>query len=196
MRNKASGRIESLKIIMRNMVGLENMQRKKNTSVVFLPGEAIKSLRLELGNIVGEKLASGVLFRFGFRCGEALVEKRSSDGGSLNTFENALTDIWKQTGLGTIEKIDEDSENEIKIVHKNSTEARVVGESESPSCDFTRGYLAGITSKILKKKFYCVESECEAAGDQRCSFQLVVFPHRVYVPKSNKKNKKSDKKQS
>ena len=170
-------------------------KKNVNSTDVFLPGEAIKSLRMELENIVGDKLASGVLFRFGYRCGEALVEKKSSDGQSLNAFEEALSSIWKQTGLGTIENINEVSENEMEIEHRDSTEAWVAGESDSPSCDFTRGYLAGITSKITQKKFYCVESECEAMGDQGCRFQLVVFPHRVYVPKKKPKNKKTGKKQ-
>jgi hypothetical protein len=34
--------------------------------MVSIPGDAINSLRLELGNLLGRKLAAGVLFRFGY----------------------------------------------------------------------------------------------------------------------------------
>lgn len=150
---------------------------------IYMSGEAIKSLRLELSNLLGEKLASGVLFRFGFRCGEALVERARSKTNIEGKIGESLTDIWKQTGLGKIVKIEEISEEEVEIEQQDSTEAKVIGSTAEPSCDLTRGYLAGIATMLTKKKFYCVETDCISEGKDRCNFQLVVFPHKVYVPK-------------
>jgi predicted hydrocarbon binding protein len=150
---------------------------------VYMPSEAIRSLRLELANLLGEKLASGVLFRFGYRCGEAMVEQMQTENPKNMKLDKALPKIWKQTSLGKIMKIDEKNEDEMEIVQKDSIEANSEGTSSSPSCDYTRGYLAGITSALSNKKFYCVETSCISGGNKSCTFHLIVFPHRVLVPK-------------
>jgi predicted hydrocarbon binding protein len=156
---------------------------KKDKISVYMPSEAIKSLRLELSNLLGEKLASGVLFRFGYRCGEALIEEAVTDNPKNMEIESALPKIWKQTNLGKITKIEEKTEDELEIEQEDSIEANLEGTSDSPSCDYTRGYLAGITSALTKKKFYCVETACISGGNKKCTFHLIVFPHRVLVPK-------------
>lgn len=158
-------------------------KKEDSEPFIYMSGEAIKSLRSELSNLLGDKLAAGVLFRFGFRCGEALVERTISDANIESGMGEPLTSIWKQTGLGKIVKIEEISEEEVEIEQEGSTEAKVIGSAAEPSCDLTRGYLAGIATMLTKKKFYCVETDCISEGKDRCSFQLVVFPHKVYVPK-------------
>ena len=151
---------------------------------IYLPGEAIKSLRLELSNLLGEKLAAGALFRFGYRCGEALVERIMSDSAEKGISE-ALHSIWGRTGLGKIVNIEEISEDEAIVEQEDSTEARAIESAEMPSCDYTRGYLAGVVNMLTKKKFYCVETACISEGKDRCEFRLVMFPHKVYVPKKS-----------
>ena len=160
------------------------MKKKKQMETgMYMPAEAIKSLRMELANLLKEKLAKGVLFRFGYRCGEALVEGANSENPKNSELIVTLPKIWKQTGLGSINKIEEVSENEIEIEINDSMEAKVLGASDIPSCDYTRGYLAGICSSLTQKKFYGVETECKTQNQASCKFHLVVFPHRVYVPK-------------
>jgi predicted hydrocarbon binding protein len=158
-------------------------KREDSEPFIYMSGEAIKSLRSELSNLLGDKLAAGVLFRFGFRCGEALVERTMSKANIESGMGESLPGIWKQTGLGKIAKIEEISEEEVEIEQEGSTEAKIIGSAAEPSCDLTRGYLAGIATMLTKKKFYCVETDCISEGKDRCSFQLVVFPHKVYVPK-------------
>lgn len=152
-------------------------------SFVYMPGEAIKSLRTELSNLLGEKLAAGVLFRFGFKCGEALMENTMSVANMKKGISEVLPRIWEQTGLGKIVDIEETSEEEVQIEQEASTEARAIGNADEPSCHYTRGYLAGIATILTEKKFYCVETMCISEGKDRCNFQLVVFPHKVLVPK-------------
>lgn len=161
----------------------KNKGEKAAKAFVFLPGEAIKSLRLELSNLLGEKLASGALFRFGFRCGEALIERAEPNEKGESGKQTDIAGIWEQTGLGNITGSKEISEEEIEIELEESTEARVMGNAGKPSCDYTRGYLAGIATGLWKKKFYCVESACISEGKGKCAFKLVVFPHKVYVSK-------------
>ncbi len=164
---------------------VEDSRKEKGDHATFIsmPEEAIKSLRTELSNLLGERLADGVLFRFGFRCGEALVERRISDNLENTDIHKTLPEIWSQTCLGDIVNIEEISEEEIEIEQEESTEAHVTGPSDTPSCNYTRGYLAGIASILTKKKFYCIETECISEGKDTCRFQLVVFPHKVYVAK-------------
>lgn len=152
-------------------------------SFVYMPGEAIKSLRTELSNLLGEKLAAGVLFRFGFRCGEALMESTMSDTNKKKGISDVLPKIWEQTGLGKIVNIEETSDEEVQIEQEDSTEAKAIGNADESSCHYTRGYLAGIATILTEKKFYCVETACISEGKERCNFQLVVFPHKVLVPK-------------
>jgi predicted hydrocarbon binding protein len=151
--------------------------------VMYMPGEAIMSLRMELSNLLGEKLAAGVLFRFGFKCGEALVERMKNINPKKNDIEKILPKISNDIGLGKIVDMKRISEEEMVVELDRSTEANAMGDTSKPICDYTRGYLAGITSVFTNKKFYCVESECLSQGENRCIFHLVVFPHKVYLPK-------------
>ena len=165
----------------------KGVQRKKEESekLVYMPGDAIKSLRLELSNLLGEKLAAGVLFRFGFRCGEELVERVELENPQTDDIHRSFPLIWEKTGLGKIAKIMDISDEEVEIKHEDSIEAKVLGKTGIPSCDYTRGYLAGMATKLLNKKFYCVETDCISEGKDNCKFQLLVFPHKVLVAKKS-----------
>ena len=151
--------------------------------VVSIPGDAINSLRLELGNLLGEKLAAGVLFRFGYHCGEALGQQHVLDDADEVSISKMLPEIWVHTGLGSIVGVEEVSEDEMEVELEDSTEAVFAGTSSEPMCDFTRGYLAGVVNSVLKKKYYCIEASCLSEGASRCTFQMLVFPHKVYVGK-------------
>lgn len=151
--------------------------------VVSIPGDAIHSLRMELSNLLGAKLAAGVLFRFGYHCGEALAGQYALDEESEVSIAKLLPEIWGHTGLGSIASVQEPSEDEMELELEESTEALSAGSSPEPVCDYTRGYLAGVVNRLLGKKFYCIEASCLSEGAPRCTFQMLVFPHKVYVPK-------------
>ena len=151
--------------------------------VVSIPGDAINSLRLELSNLLGKKLAAGVLFRFGYHCGEALAGQYVPDVAAEVSIAKLLPEIWVHTGLGSIARVQEVSEDEMEVELEDSTEAVFAGTSFEPVCDYTRGYLAGVVNRVMKKKFYCIEASCLSEGAPRCTFQMLVFPHKVYVSK-------------
>jgi predicted hydrocarbon binding protein len=169
------------------MAAVGKEEKEGYDSLISMPGEAVRSLRLELSNLLGEKLASGVLFRFGYRCGETLVDRTKSKITEKEGISQVLPSIWDKTGLGSITNIQEISEEEMMIEQKESMEAHAMGVTNEPSCDYTRGYLAGIVSVLTKKKHYSVETECISEQKKKCKFQLVVFPHKVYVPKKKTK---------
>jgi len=151
--------------------------------VVSIPGDAIHSLRLELSNLLGKKLAAGVLFRFGYHCGESLAGGYVQGQAGDVSIAKLLEEVWVHTGLGTIAGVQEISEDEMELELEESTEALSAGSSAEPVCDYTRGYLAGVVNKVLGAKFYCVETSCMSQGAPRCTFQMLVFPHKVYVSK-------------
>lgn len=163
---------------------ITNIASENSESQIYFPVEAIKSLRLELSNLLGEKLAAGALFRFGYRCGEAFVERFNMDKRAKEDLNEVLINIWQGTGLGNIRNIEEISKDEVIVEQENSTESKVQGSVESPSCDFTRGYLAGIANMLTQKKYYCVETACISEGKDICTFRLIEFPHKVYVTKN------------
>jgi bacteriochlorophyll 4-vinyl reductase len=152
-------------------------------SVVSIPGDAIHSLRLELGNLLGKKLAAGVLFRFGYHSGEALAGQNVPDDDAEISIDTLLPDIWIHTGLGSIARVQELSEDEMEVELEDSVEAESAGSSSEPVCDYTRGYLAGVVNRVLGRKYYCIEKSCLAEGAPRCTFQMLEFPHKVYVTK-------------
>lgn len=155
---------------------------------IYMPAEAINALRSELSNLVGEKLAKGVLFRFGYRCGEILVQRTKMDDSQEKELSETLPKIWGKTGLGKIVKIEEISEKEVIIEQEDSTEAQAMDGVEAPLapvCDYTRGYLAAIANQLTNSKFYCEETACISEGKTRCIFKLVMFPHKVYVTKNH-----------
>lgn len=151
--------------------------------VISIPGDAINSLRLELGNLLGRKLAAGVLFRFGYHCGEALAGQHVPDEAAEVSIAKLLPEIWVHTGLGSIVRVQELFEDELEVELEDSTEAVFAGTSSEPMCDITRGYLAGVVNRVMKKKFYCIEATCLSEGAPRCTFQMLEFPHKVYVGK-------------
>ncbi len=151
--------------------------------VVSIPGDAIHSLRLELSNLLGKKLAAGVLFRFGYHCGEALAGQHAPDDEAEVSITKMLPETWVHTGLGSVVRVQEVSEDEMEVELEDSTEAMFAGSSSEPVCDYTRGYLAGVVNRVLEKKYYCIETSCLSEGTPRCTFQMLVFPHKVYVTK-------------
>ncbi len=152
--------------------------------IIYMPAEAINSLRSELSNLVGEKLAKGALFRFGYRCGEALIERVKPQDSTEKELSEVLPKVWGGTGLGKIVKIEEISDKEVIVEQEDSAEARAIGSAQMPVCDYTRGYLAGIANMLTKNKFYCVEEACISEGQNRCIFKLIMFPHKVYHSKN------------
>ena len=55
-----------------------------------------------------------------------------------------------------------------------STEALALGQTGTNACDLTRGYLAGTTSALTRKRYHCHETNCVSSGNRICNFELMV----------------------
>lgn len=126
-----------------------------------MPGSALLDLREELELIEDEK-AKETLARYGYRAGVGLIRSLGVDVTSFAQFKDVLPQLWSETGLSRM-IIKETEEDCITVAFEDSIEAK-----HGRKCDFTRGYLAGMVSTLLKRKYDAQEIECIADGKYRC----------------------------
>ena len=131
-----------------------------------MPGIALAHLREELEIVEGDQRARHMLYRYGQRCGRALVESFGLDCESLTEARSVLEPIWMEAGLSRI-KIESIEESEMVVNLEESVEAK-----EGKTCDFGRGYLSGIVSQLLGKRFEVDEVECTSQGYMVCVMQV------------------------
>ena len=141
------------------------------TAFFIMPGNALRSLRDELQISTGEKMSEGILYRYGFRCGEGQIQNMDIVCEDMISISEVLPGLWGSVGLGRIQ-LKDISDSGMTVIFKESIEAMTVGQTMKPSCDFTRGYLAGMASALSNKAFTALETECMAKGDQFCSHKL------------------------
>jgi predicted hydrocarbon binding protein len=136
------------------------MSQQSNPFFV-MPGSALIDLREELELIEDEK-AKETLARYGYRAGVGLIKSLGVEISTFEEFKEVLPQLWSETGLGRMQ-IKEADQDCITVTFEESIEAR-----HGRRCDFTRGYLSGMVSTLLKRKYESQESECIADGKYRC----------------------------
>jgi len=130
-----------------------------------MPGSALLDLREELELIEDDK-ARETLARYGYRAGVGLIRALEIEISSMEELKAVLPQIWSETGLSRM-NINEATESEIVIAFEESIEA-----AQKRKCDFTRGYLAGMVSSLLKRRYEAMEEACISEGVQKCIHHL------------------------
>lgn len=145
-----------------------------------MPGSALLSLREELQIALGDGNSREALYRYGMRCGEALVKKLGITA-ELEEFKEIFQSLWFEVGLSRpyIEKVDE---REIVVMFDESLES-----SPQNSCDFTRGYLAGVSSGLLDRQYGCIETTCRSDGSEFCTHIIRPSSVGISAPPAAKK---------
>ncbi len=126
-----------------------------------MPASALKDLREELDLIEGTS-SGETMERYGYRAGVGLLKTLGIECRNLKQAEEVLAQIWSETGLSRIH-IDIITETEIVATFQESLEAEF-----GRRCDFTRGYLAGVVSSLLGRKYESTEVSCMSEGAERC----------------------------
>ncbi len=139
----------------------------------IMPTQILKSLHDEFLELAGLDAARAILFRIGFSSGEAVTRKINIQVNGDLTLPETLTSLWIEMGLGRI-IVTELPEGSLHVECDGSTEALALGQTGTISCDLTRGYLAGTTSALTRKRYYCQETDCVSAGNTICNFELTV----------------------
>jgi predicted hydrocarbon binding protein len=131
-----------------------------------MPGVALAHLREELEIVEGDQRARLMLYRYGQRCGRALVDSFGLSVDSLPEMKSIIEPIWMEAGLSRL-KIESVEESEMIVNLEESVEAK-----EGKTCDFARGYLSGIVSQLLSKRYEVDEVECISQGYMACVMQV------------------------
>ncbi|MBI0583106.1 MAG: DUF835 domain-containing protein [Methanomassiliicoccus sp.] len=131
-----------------------------------MPASALLSLREELELLAGE-WAGETLERTGFKAGMTLVSTLDVPPPPLESFTEVFTQLWSESGLSRT-KVVRVSTEEIVVTFDESVEA-----ARGRRCDFTRGYLAGITSALLGQRYRATEMVCMSQGAERCVHHLI-----------------------
>jgi predicted hydrocarbon binding protein len=126
-----------------------------------MPGSALRDLREELDLVEGASAAE-TMERYGYRCGVGLVRTLAIDCSDVGHLRDILKQIWSETGLSRME-VDLITENEMVITFADSIEA-----DNGYSCDFTKGYLLGIVSTLMNRRYEGKEVSCISDGAHRC----------------------------
>ncbi|MBN1110421.1 MAG: DUF835 domain-containing protein [Methanomassiliicoccales archaeon] len=134
-----------------------------------MPGSALKDLREELQLLNGAD-ASRTMERYGFRAGVGLVRTLGLECTDIAEAKAIIEQVWTETGLSRM-NIEVINEAEIVITFNESVEAE-----NGDHCDFTKGYLAGIVSSLMKRKYDAFEASCISDGASKCVHVLTPSP--------------------
>ena len=137
----------------------------------IMPTQILKSLHDEFRELAGPDAARAILFRIGYASGEAVTRKINIQVNGDLTLPETLTSLWIEMGLGRI-IVTEEPDGRLHVECDGSTEAIAMGHTGETSCDLTRGYLAGTTSALVRKRYLCTETACVSAGSHVCFFEL------------------------
>jgi predicted hydrocarbon binding protein len=156
-----------------NRGGEKNREENERVSTAFIimPADALVTLREELTPLASEPAVKAILFRYGFRSGESFVSSMGIKVSSKKKLTEALSGLWDEIGLGRL-SIKKSKKEEFKFILNESVEAEVMGDVGTASCDFTRGYLAGMVSYLSGKRYHSKEDKCASKGDNHCIFLL------------------------
>jgi predicted hydrocarbon binding protein len=141
------------------------------TSFFIMPAEALITLRDELSPLASELAVKAIVFRYGFRSGEACMRSMGIDNPKKGQLPKMLPDLWAEIGLGRLD-LKKGRNDRFALNLYESIEAEAMGDVGQTSCDFTRGYLAGIISQLSGKSYHCKEEKCVSHGDEYCRFFL------------------------
>ncbi|UCE35927.1 MAG: hypothetical protein JSW00_10195 [Thermoplasmata archaeon] len=149
----------------------ESQNERVSTAFFIMPAEALKTLRHELEPLANEMAIKAILYRYGFRSGEACVQSMGIEVKGQKKIPDFLPSLWEEIGLSRL-NIKKSKEGGYTLELNESIEANVNGDVGQASCDFTRGYLAGMVSSISEKGYHCREKKCLSKGDSHCTFFL------------------------
>ncbi|HEY3419338.1 MAG TPA: DUF835 domain-containing protein [Methanomassiliicoccales archaeon] len=151
-----------------------------------MPASALRDLREELELMEGTSSAA-TMERYGYRAGVGLLKTLDIKCNDLDQAKDMLAQIWSETGLSRIH-VDIVTDHQIMVTFQESLEA-----GSGRRCDFTRGYLTGVVSSLLGRRFESTEVSCISEGAERCVH--VLTPGVAYdVPETVTKRSTGDQK--
>lgn len=148
-------------------------------SVVMLPRSTLGKMANRLSSMYGNAAARVIVYTIGKDCGFTHVASSLKKYNMSNEkFISRLPLFHEFFAWGTKLKIIQYKPNENIIIRAyNNFETTQKEKTDVPSCDFTRGYFAGI-GKALHPNMICEtdETKCKSKGDYYCEFRVIFTP--------------------
>lgn len=151
---------------------------------ILIHADAMGALRKELVQTLGADVAKVILTRYGFSCGydDAVLLKEFMKPDSLEDFVLGGPRVHTFSGIAEVEPhiVEIDRERSHYLMSgfwRRSYEAeqhlRLFGSSEDAACWTLAGYASGFASYVFGVDMICIESECEARGNDHCTWTLM-----------------------
>jgi len=152
----------------------ETEKQTKEASFFVMPGNALKSLHDELKIAIEDsEVSREVMERFGFRCGVGMAKNlKVSETENIQAVCDMLPHLWAQSGFGNLSVECEEGINVIKVTLDDSVEVISKGKEKKGTCNFTKGYIAGLISELLGVRYKGHETKCVATGFEHCELQF------------------------
>jgi predicted hydrocarbon binding protein len=78
--------------------------------------------------------------------------------------------LQHQQGWGAPFELVEQNDKRIILRTKQTFESQVMKEWNMPVCGIHRGWIEGVLSAVTGKNWFCLETKCNAQGDEFCEF--------------------------
>lgn len=144
----------------------------KESRMVLLEATALSYLKHDLIYTLGQNIAQGILFRFGYRCGSYDAKMVASDYGGEIKHIGLGPAIYRWKGNGQVKVIKElrfgtnfnryYAEGKWENCHEAEHYKKLYGLSEFPICWISTGYASGFTSVITGQEVICLEKHALA----------------------------------
>lgn len=154
----------------------------KENRMVLLQATALGYLKHDLIYTLGQEIAQGILYRFGYRCGVHDAKMVITNYGEEIKNINLGPIIYRWKGNGQVKVIKELRfgpnlcRYHVEGRWENSYEAehyiQHFGMSEYPICWISTGYASGFSSIITGQELICLEKTCAGMGHKYCSWEM------------------------
>lgn len=129
------------------------------------------SLKEELEDRFGTEEQKQIFRSAGYRAGVFFVKSQLDLSQELNAFIAALQSRLEELKIGVL-RVERFEENSGKLILTVSEDADcsglpLLGETV---CNYDEGFISGIMSTYMKRKYSAVEIDCWATGDRVCRF--------------------------
>lgn len=156
------------------------MSSAQTSSMIGIPASAIPALHQALGRGRSGAEAADSARRLGFAMGPALLEAfqvaldrdgiGDARGLAAESFWSRLSEFFADAGWGELSF--EPLHPGVALVSSTGWAEASGVKARHPACHITTGMLASLMSEIADTRLAVLETECRAAGGDRCAFLI------------------------
>lgn len=146
----------------------------RGVRVAMISSDFLKILIEESKKALGSTAAESLAYHLGVITGRRFYEMmlESIDKPNISSAAEYFTKFMREFGWGKLLEI-EIKDEYIAVTIDDLFECAIQG-ADAPASRFTKGFIEGLISRILRCRVVVKEVECIAAGGEHCVFKI--FP--------------------